>query len=65
MRGLLEVECGHSNRCIPTTIHRRGLDTVAGHEIYSFLDGFSGYNQIRMHPADQEKTAYVTEWGCL
>ena len=25
------------------------LDAVAGHEIYSFLDGFSGYNQVRMH----------------
>ena len=24
------------------------LDAVAGHEVYSFLDGFSGYNQIRM-----------------
>ena len=22
------------------------LDEVAGHEVYSFLDGFSGYNQI-------------------
>ena len=22
------------------------LDDVAGHEMYSFLDGFSGYNQI-------------------
>ena len=39
------------------------LDAVAGHEVYSFLDGFSGYNQIRMNPADQEKTAFVTEWG--
>ena len=39
------------------------LDAVAGHEIYSFLDGFSGYNQVRMHPDDQEKTAFVTEWG--
>ena len=38
-------------------------DAVAGHEVYSFLDGFSGYNQIRMHLADQEKTAFVTEWG--
>ena len=36
---------------------------MAGHEIYSFLDGFSGYNQVRMHPVDQEKTAFVTEWG--
>jgi hypothetical protein len=24
------------------------LDTVAGHEMYNFLEGFSGYNQIRM-----------------
>ena len=39
------------------------LDAVAGHEVYSFLDGFSGYNQIRMSPADQEKTVFVTEWG--
>ena len=39
------------------------LDTVAGHECYSILDGFSGYNQIRMHPEDQEKTTFVTEWG--
>ena len=39
------------------------LDVVAGHEMYSFLDGFSGYNQVCMHPEDQEKTAFVTEWG--
>ena len=39
------------------------LDTVAGHEMYTFLDGFSGYNQIRMAEEDQEKTAFVTEWG--
>ena len=25
------------------------LDAVGGHKIYSFLDGFSGYNQVRMH----------------
>ena len=39
------------------------LDVVASHKMYSFLDGFSGYNQVRMHPDDQEKTAFVTEWG--
>ena len=25
------------------------LDAVAGHEMYSFLDGFNGYNQIHMY----------------
>ena len=39
------------------------LDAVAGHEMYSFLDGFSGYNQVLMHPDDQAKTTFVTEWG--
>ena len=36
------------------------LDAVARHEVYSFLDGFSGYNQIWMCPADQENMAFVT-----
>ena len=40
-----------------------GVLAVAGHEVYKFLDGFSGYNQIRMHPVNQEKTTFVTEWG--
>ena len=29
------------------------LDVVDGNEIYSFLDSFTGYNEIRMHPDDQ------------
>ena len=37
------------------------LDTITGHDMYSFLDGFSGYNQVRMHPEDQEKMGFVTE----
>ena len=28
------------------------LDAVIGHEMYSFLDDLSGYNQIRIHPDD-------------
>ena len=41
------------------------LDAVVGHEMYSFLDGFSGYNQVRMAPEDREKTAFITEWGAF
>ena len=29
----------------------------------SFMDAFSGYNQILMHPEDQEKTAFITKRG--
>ena len=30
----------------------------------SFLDAFSGYNQIKMHPMDEEKTSFMTERSC-
>jgi len=41
------------------------VDATAGHELLSFMDAFSGYNQILMHPDDQEKTAFITEKGDL
>ena len=39
------------------------LDAVIGHEMYSFLHGFSVYNQVCMHLDDQEKTTFIAEWG--
>ena len=36
------------------------VDSTAGHKLLSFMDAFSGYNQIRMDEADQEKTSFVT-----
>ena len=27
------------------------------------MDGFSGYNQIKVLPEDQEKTTFTTPWG--
>ena len=27
------------------------------------MDGFSGYNQIKMAPEDKEKTTFITLWG--
>ncbi|KAG9458371.1 hypothetical protein H6P81_002879 [Aristolochia fimbriata] len=34
-----------------------------GHEALSFMDGSSGYNQIRMDPKDEELTAFHTPKG--
>ena len=36
------------------------VDSMAGHRLFSFIDAFSGYNQIRRDEADQEKTSFVT-----
>jgi len=39
------------------------LQKVSGARVMSFLDGFLGYNQIVVHPEDQEKAAFNTPWG--
>ena len=36
------------------------VDSTASHRLLSFMDAFSGYNQIRMDETDQEKTSFVT-----
>ena len=39
------------------------VDAIVGHELLSFMDAFSGYNQISMDPDDQENTSFVTGQG--
>jgi len=39
------------------------VDNAARNATYSFMDGFSGYNHIRMVEEDKEKTTFVTPWG--
>ena len=39
------------------------IDSTVGHELLSFMDAFSGYNQISMDPDDQEKTSFITGQG--
>ena len=39
------------------------VDASAGHGMLSFLDAFSGYHQILMHPSDAEKTSFITPHG--
>ena len=31
------------------------------HDLYSFMDGFSGYNQVLIHSKDQPNTTFTTE----
>ena len=45
----------------PTPFTYEVLDNVGGQEVYSFIDGFSGYHQIRIHAEDRYKTTFATE----
>ena len=39
------------------------VDSATSSAMYSFMDGFSGYNQIMMAVMDKIKTAFIKEWG--
>jgi len=39
------------------------IESIARNTMFSFMDGFSGYNQIQMALKDVEKTAFRTPIG--
>ena len=39
------------------------VDSATSSVMYSFMDGFLGYNQIMMVVMDKLKIAFITEWG--
>jgi len=39
------------------------VDVTVGHKFLSFMDAFSGYNQIRIYPEDEEKISFITDRG--
>ena len=41
------------------------VDNTTKFKVFSFMDGFSGYNQIKMEPEDMEKTTFITPQGTL
>jgi hypothetical protein len=57
----LKKACPKDN--YPTPFIDQIIDNCAGSVIFSFMDGFSGYNQIEILPTDQHKTAFICPWG--
>jgi len=55
----LNKACPKDSYPLPTI--DRLVDEAADHQILSFLDAYSGYNQIQMHNHDREKTAFKTD----
>ena len=39
------------------------VDATAGHEMLTFMDASSGFQQIQMEPSDQEDTTFITPTG--
>jgi hypothetical protein len=44
----------------PLPFRNEMLNTIAGYEAYSFLDGYSKYHQISLTPKDRYKIIFVT-----
>ena len=39
------------------------IDNTATNMFFSFIDGFLGYNQIKMAEEGKAKTTFTTHWG--
>ncbi len=39
------------------------LDSIVGYEMYSFMDGHSSYNQVKMVEENKDKMAFISKWG--
>ncbi|RDX71034.1 hypothetical protein CR513_49656, partial [Mucuna pruriens] len=39
------------------------VDGALGYALLSFMDAYSGYNQIKMHPQDESKIAFIMDVG--
>jgi hypothetical protein len=49
----------------PLPITDKVINTIDGHEVYTFLDNFLEYHQISIAPKDQHKTAFVIDLGAF
>jgi hypothetical protein len=57
----INKDCPKDN--FPTPFIDQIVDDYVGSEIFSLMDGFSGYNQINIVPEDQHKTTFICPWG--
>ncbi|KAL5732313.1 hypothetical protein ACOSQ2_032005 [Xanthoceras sorbifolium] len=49
--------------CFPLPRIDHLVDSTAGHQLLSFMDVYSRYNQVKMSKADEDKTTFVTDTG--
>jgi hypothetical protein len=47
----------------PLPFINKMLERLVNHSFFCFLDGYSGYHQILIHPDDQSKTTFTCPYG--
>jgi hypothetical protein len=62
------MEFRYLNKACPkynflTPFIKKILDECAGRDVFSFMDGFSGYKQIQIKHEDQHNTKFICPWG--
>ena len=60
----IDLNCACPKDSFPLPRIDQSVESTVGHELLTFMDAFSGYNQICMNEEDQEKTAFVTTGLC-
>jgi hypothetical protein len=63
MHGLSEVKCPNEKKSFPLPFLNSILDFVVRHDMDSFMDDYSGYNQIIMVEVTKDKTVFISKWG--
>ena len=58
-----ELNKATQNDHFPLPFIDQVLDSLVEQQFFSFLNGFSGYNQIQIAPEEQDKTTFACPWG--
>ncbi|XP_076936552.1 uncharacterized protein LOC143603719 [Bidens hawaiensis] len=59
----LKLNAATSKDHFPLLFTDQIVEKLSGQKFYCFLDGYSGYNQIAIHPEDQEQTTFTCPYG--
>jgi hypothetical protein len=64
MCGLLQIECPNQKGSISFTFLEYSiLDSIARHEMCSFMDGYSDYRHVKMVEEDKDKITFISKWA--
>ena len=60
---LSEAKLHNEEGSLPSTVYQPNPELTSRIKLFCFLDEYSGYNQIVIHPDNQEKTTFACPFG--